>query len=123
MTVFIRERSMSSRAAHWLGTLTGGCRAKGSPRMRSIRRQLSDSYVSEKKPGSCEKVTLQRSPACCACFEQVKSNRGAPIASDRPPDCSAAVSALLAAGARIIRGDDYAPDACRKRASGGVFSD
>src|SRR3984893_11258653 len=30
------------------GTSTGGCRAKGSPRMRSIRRQLSDSYVREK---------------------------------------------------------------------------
>ena len=39
---------------------------------RSIRRKLSDSYVPEKKPGSCEKVTLQRSPACCVCFEQVK---------------------------------------------------
>ena len=48
------------------------------------------------------------------------------VPSSPPTACQTvlqSVSALLAARARIIRGDDYAPDACRKRASGGVFSD
>jgi hypothetical protein len=31
-----------------------------------------DSCGAEEKPASREKVTLQRSPACCVCFEQVK---------------------------------------------------
>jgi hypothetical protein len=51
-----------------------------------------------------------------------RSSRGAVIASNRLPDCSAAASALSTAGTRIVRGDDYAPDACRKRASRGVSS-
>ena len=76
---------------------------------------------SREKPGSCEKVTLQRSPACCVCFEQVKPRCPHRLRPPARPFCSS--FSTTCGKSAIIRGDDYAPDACRKRASGGVFSD
>jgi hypothetical protein len=58
-----------------LGTSTAGCRAKDSPRSKSIRRHWNATCVADANPASCAEVTLRPSAACGGCFGLARSRR------------------------------------------------
>jgi hypothetical protein len=102
------------------GTLIVGCRAKASARMSSIRRRLDNTSVRDKKTG---KLRNGDTAALARMLRMLRPRLAEiPPASDSLSDCSVAVSAVFAAGARIVRTDDCAPHASRKGVPRGVSS-